>query len=210
MYVFVDDSGDPGFKFGKGSSNYLVYSAFKFHTAEDVSQVSSYIQETKTKHGLNREVELKFTKSKPSLRGKFLNDIGEWKLVSSSIVLDKRRIRPTRAIDLQIMMLSELLCNSGLNLASAKVFLDGQGSRNSIHRIQRGLNLLDIGPTRQIKEVKFADSAKNNLIQLADMVAGSIHRSFENENSKHEDYLTRLLASKGTHTVRRLFGDESR
>jgi hypothetical protein len=210
MYVFVDDSGDPGFKFGKGSSNFLVYSACTFLTAEEVSQISSDIQATKTTLGLNHKVELKFTKSKPALRNNFLAHIGGMDLASTSIVLDKRKIRPTSAINLQIMMLSELLYGSGLNLASAKVFLDGQGSRGLIHAIQRSLKNLEVGPVRSIREVKFADSAKNDLIQLADMIAGSIHRSFEKENSKHEDYLTRLLASKGTHTVRRLFGDESR
>lgn len=210
MHVFVDDSGDPGFKFGKGSSNFLVYSACTFLTAEEVFRASAGIREVKNQYGLNQRVEMKFTKSKPALRRDFLTQIEKLQLASTSIVLDKRKIRPTSAINLQIMMLSELLYSSGLNLASAKVFLDGQGSRGLIHAIQRSLNNLEVGPVRSIREVKFADSAKNDLIQLADMIAGSIHRSFEKENSKHEDYLTRLLASKGTHTVRRLFGDESR
>lgn len=210
MYVFVDDSGDPGFKFGKGSSNFLVYTSLRFMTAEDVSKASGEIVDIKTQLGLQHSVELKFTKSKPSLRRDFLSNIQQLNLISTSVVLDKRRIEPMGATDLQIRLLGELLHNSGLELDSAKVFLDGQGSKDSIHKIQRALKAPSSEPTRQIREVKFADSAKNNLIQLADMIAGSIHKSFEIENSRGEDYLTRLLATKGTHTVRRLFGDESR
>lgn len=210
MYVFVDDSGDPGFKFGQGSSNFLVYSACKFLTSEDVSKASIEIQDIKTQLGLNHSVELKFTKSKPSLRRGFFSKIHQLNLISTSVVLDKRQIEPMSSTELQIRLLRDLLHNSGLDLNSAKVFLDGQGSRDSIHTIQRSLSIANVGAPRQIRELKFADSSKNGLIQLADMIAGSIHRSFENTTSESEDYLTRLLASKGTHTVRRLFGDESR
>ena len=210
MYVFVDDSGDPGFKFGQGSSNFLVYSALIFLTAEDVSEASTEIRKAKFQLGLNHSVELKFTKSKPTIRRDFLIYIHQLNLISTSVVLDKRRIQPIGAIELQTTLLRELLHNSGLTLDSAKVFLDGQGSRDSIHKLQRSLSISAVDSPRRIREVKFADSSKSDLIQLADMIAGSIHRNFESDNTESEDYLTRLLASKGTHTVRRLFGDESR
>jgi hypothetical protein len=44
--------------------------------------------------------------------------------------------------------------------------------------------------------VKFAESHRNNLIQLADMVAGAIARSYRKDDRNEHDRWRKMLGSK--------------
>ena len=65
-------------------------------------------------------------------------------------------------------------------LTEAVVVLDGKGSRTFRRQFASYLKRkIDTEPssTRYIRKVKLQDSAKNNLLQLADMVCGAVYRS---------------------------------
>lgn len=210
MYVFVDDSGDPGFKFGQGSSDFLVYTACIFKTAEKVNYLAVVLETAKESIGLHKEHELKFTKTSHTRRLDFLQFIATEELETISVVLDKRELNANGSRTTQLNMLRLLLLESADEISAAKVFLDGQGSKSHLYVLRSGLRRFSNSSDANIRELKFADSSKNVLIQLADMVAGAIHKSFEGNKPQDQEYVIRLLASKGTHTIRRLFGDESR
>ena len=65
--------------------------------------------------------------------------------------------------------------NAKPQLSDAIVVIDGSGSRDFRKQLATYLRR-KIGPL--IKKVKLQDSRRNNLLQLADMVAGAINRSF--------------------------------
>ena len=44
-------------------------------------------------------------------------------------------------------------------------------------------------------KIRFCDSTKDNLIQLADLIAGSINRSFNNDKTDSETYI-KILRGK--------------
>ena len=66
-------------------------------------------------------------------------------------------------------------------LKGAKVVVDGSGDRE--FRQELGSYLRRHCGPGAIKDVRFADSANDRLIQLADMCAGAIARSYKRERS---------------------------
>jgi len=67
-------------------------------------------------------------------------------------------------------------------LRDAVIIIDGSGSRNFRMQLQRYLKRkVNQGSGRLIKKIKLQDSVRNNLLQLADIVAGSIARSLGNK-----------------------------
>ncbi|MBI4287520.1 MAG: DUF3800 domain-containing protein [Chloroflexi bacterium] len=66
---------------------------------------------------------------------------------------------------------------------NAKVVIDGSGSRDFRQQLQTYLKRRINDPKQHyIREVRVHDSLRNNLLQMADMVAGAIHRSFGEKN----------------------------
>ena len=78
-------------------------------------------------------------------------------------------------------------------LTEATVIIDGSGSREFQRQLQTYLKRRINDPgQRAIGKVKVQDSYRNNLVQLVEMVAGAIHRSF---GSKQDATLYRGIAS---------------
>ncbi|TAL22726.1 MAG: DUF3800 domain-containing protein, partial [Nitrospirae bacterium] len=64
-------------------------------------------------------------------------------------------------------------------LRDAVIIIDGSGSKSFRMQLQQYLKKkMNQGDDRLIRKIKLQDSGKNNLLQLADIVAGSIARSF--------------------------------
>jgi hypothetical protein len=51
--------------------------------------------------------------------------------------------------------------------------------------------------TNEIQSIKFAESHRDNLIQLADMAAGAIARSYRQESRDHAQRWRQMLAESG-------------
>ncbi|MFT4147250.1 MAG: DUF3800 domain-containing protein [Micrococcaceae bacterium] len=77
MFVFIDDSGDPGFKFYKGSSNFLVITCVIFNQREDADETSSKILQLKKQLGISPRQEFKFSQSRESVKSTFLKKISQ-------------------------------------------------------------------------------------------------------------------------------------
>ena len=84
--------------------------------------------------------------------------------------------------------IKEVLAKSQ-NLNKASVRLDGHSGRaykkSAITYLRREVNM----SSSKISKVKFVDSKTDNLIQLADLVAGSILRSTQPDKTDSGDYL---------------------
>lgn len=82
-----------------------------------------------------------------------------------------------------------LLKHSGGSILNAKIRIDGSGNRifrrNFVSYLRKQLNSTQ---TRIINDCKLLDSKQNVLIQLADMVAGSIYRSYQTDKIGHGQY----------------------
>lgn len=90
-----------------------------------------------------------------------------------------------------------LLENARPYLDDATVVIDGSGDRKFREELSRYLRAhINKKDDRSIKSVKVQQSCNNNLIQLADYVAGTVHRVIQKKRGA-EDY-RRLIAHRQT------------
>jgi hypothetical protein len=193
MLIFIDDSGDPGFKFDKGSTRYFVVLLLIFDDELETEKVVTAIKALRSSLGLKEDVEFKFHKSSQRMRRKFLEAINPYKFRLEVLVVDKTMIHVPLATsgehsfyDYAIRVALE---KAQPSIREAKIWIDGNRhkafGRNYIAHLRQALN------TRQrktIKQARIVDSRGNVLIQMADMLAGAIRRSCETSKSDHMIY----------------------
>lgn len=92
MIIAVDDSGDPGMKLGRGSSNYFVIAAVCFPDDLDAEETSLKIKRLRRDLGWNPMHEFKFRKTSPEIRKQFLTEICKRNFNISLVILDKSTI----------------------------------------------------------------------------------------------------------------------
>lgn len=89
-------------------------------------------------------------------------------------------------------MLSLVFENAKPYLKNSTIIIDGSGSRLFKKQLQTYLRK-KIGNSI-VKKVKIQSSHSNNLLQLADMISGAVHRNFTEKGDK--DVYRKLIASK--------------
>ncbi|MFH0803839.1 MAG: DUF3800 domain-containing protein [Candidatus Tagabacteria bacterium] len=197
MLVFIDDSGDPGFKIDKGSSAYFVIAMVIFDDLLEAEKASVAIKELRRKLKFPDNMEFKFAKSCKDVRVKFLETINSFKFRIRSVVVEKSLIRSkelqTNKNSFYSYFIKEALKHS--KLMGAKIRIDGSGDRlfrkSFLSYLRRELNNKE---KHIIKDCKLINSKGNMLIQMVDMVAGAIRRSYI--DSKKDSKLYRGVVKK--------------
>lgn len=199
MLVFIDDSGDPGFKLGRGSSAFFVISAVIFDDFLEAEKTALIIKELRRRLFGRDDVEFKFQKSKRDVRVKFLKSISSCQFRVRCLVVEKRLLySPKLRNEKQSFygyIIKTMLKYSNNSILDAKIRIDGSGDRafkkSFLSYLRRELN----GNEKRIMDgCKLIDSKNDVLIQLADMIAGSIHRSYQVE--KDDSVLYKKLIRK--------------
>jgi hypothetical protein len=188
MLVFIDDSGDPGFKLSKGSSEFFIISAVIFDDYLEAEKTALTIKELRRELFKRDDVEFKFHKSREETRIKFLESVKKCKFRIRCLVVNKSILySPLLRSDRNSFygyIIKTMLKYSNDTIMDAKIRIDGGGDRifrrSFVSYLRKELN----GNEKKIlHNCKMIDSKSDVLIQLADMVAGSIHRSYqENKN----------------------------
>lgn len=183
MLVLIDESGDPGFKLTKGSASVFVAVLVAFHDREAARQTQAAIDELARRLRLSGE--LKFSKSRAEVRDSFFAAVRPFDFRVRAIVVKKeliysRTLRMDKESFYSFFVKSMLKFDGGL-LRGARVVIDGSGDRE--FRQELGAYLRRHCGAGAIKHVRFADSANDRLIQLADMCAGAIARSYKRDRS---------------------------
>lgn len=193
MLVFVDDSGDPGFKLVEGSSSNFVISLVIFDDELEAEKTAVAIKELKRTLGYPDDVEFKFAKSKESTRIAFLECVSKFQFSVRSIVITKNilyseKLRSDKASFYRYAIKTVLQYNRG-RIQDAKLRIDGSGDRKFRQEFLQYLR--QELPSGIVRDSKFADSQSNVLIQLADMIAGTIRR--HNDPAKSDSYPYRQI-----------------
>lgn len=187
MLVFVDESGDPGLKIDKGSSPLFIVALVLFEDNEDADDCDTRINLLRKELSLPEHFEFHFNKNKRSIRRTFMEVIAPYNFWYLGIVINKHKLfgKGFQYKESFYKYATSLVFeNAKRSLENAIVVLDGTGSRD--FRIQMRSYLRkrineERGPVKRIREVKIQSSRNNNLLQLADMVAGAIARSYRRE-----------------------------
>ena len=192
MLVFVDDSGDPGFKFDKGSTRYFVIALVIFSDDLEAEKTAVAIKELRRKLGFPDKMEFKFFKSSREVRERFLHAVTGFDFKVRCLVIDKTKLYSDELKNNKDSFYSyaiKMVLKHSTEVRDAKVKIDGSGDRlfrrNFLYYLRKQLNDKE---RKIIKHCKLVDSKENVLIQLADMVAGSIRRSYDVEKEDHAVY----------------------
>jgi hypothetical protein len=187
MLVFIDESGDPGFKLEKGASPIFVAAMVIFDTSEDAAATEQVIAESEVRR-LHKPREFKFTKCSDFIRDKYFESVAGCRFCIRSIVVKKSviyspRLRADKERFYEYFVKQMMKFDDG-KLNDARVIIDGSGDR----AFKKDLNaaLRARVPAGSIRDVRFKNSASDALVQLADMCVGAIARSYRADRDKSD------------------------
>lgn len=211
MYVFIDDSGDAGFKLGHGSSEHLVIVCCVFESADDAEIAADLIRAFRASLKWHPQQEFKFSKTREDIRLAFFKAVHPAKFFVRSIVIDKKIVMSdkfkTDRVSFYNYAIQEVLTNSFGTISNAKVRIDGKGSREYVKAAEKYFKEQANQRNPVIDKVKFVDSKSDQLIQLADMLAGAIRRWHDTDHQNQAIYRSALRPfAKRTHSDIWLFG----
>lgn len=193
QFIFIDDAGDAGFKFKQGSSRYFVIACVVFSSKSDAEYAGANIKVLRRKLNWKPDHEFKFNKNRREHKIAFLSEMKKHDFTIRAIVVDKTKIHDRALFDnsnkFYLFIIREVLDKFGAELKNARICLDGKGDkeyrRAAATYFRQELNK----KSHRLHEFKLVDSKTDGLIQLADMIAGSIYRSLQKEKSDSNDYL---------------------
>lgn len=197
MLVLIDESGDTGFKLTRGSSSHFVMAMVIFDDEAVAEEASAAIRALREE--LRVRSEFKFAKSHAHVKDAFFDCVCHYRFRVRALVVDKSVVYSgnlrTRKELFYNYFVKLLLEHDNGRLADARIKIDGSGDRhfkNELnvylrHQLHRG----------QVRSIKFAESHRDDLIQLADMVAGAILRSYRSDDRAHAARWRQVLAQHG-------------
>ena len=196
MRVFVDESGDAGLKIEAGSSPYFVVALVIFEDMDEAQSADGRITLLRRELRVHPRFEFHFSKCRKDFRVRFLEAVAPCEFFYHGIVINKAQLwsHGFQCKESIYKYASGLVFENAKEvLTEATVIIDGSGSREFQRQLQTYLKRRINDPgQRSIDKVKVQDSSRNNLVQLVDMVAGAIHRSF---SSKEDATLYRSIVS---------------
>lgn len=193
MLVFIDDSGDPSFAFHKGSTRFFIICSVIFEDELVAQEVALEIRKLKRELNIPDTVEFKFTKSNRDVRIKFLQRVRKYNFKIRVLVVDKYKIhkddlKRRKELFYSYFIKTLLKYNKG-SIENARVRIDGSGDRifkkAFLGYLRRELNSPEV---RIIRKCKLVDSKSDVLIQMADMIAGSINRFYTGKKDDAKIY----------------------
>ena len=196
MLVYIDESGCTGFKLEKKSSPYFTIGMVVFSDLTEAEKASQNIRALKEK--LSIKSEFKFSKSHPNVKDEFFKVACKSKFQLRALIVNKRNIYNSKiranTKNFYNYCLKQLIQDDEGMLTGAHIRIDGKENRLFINTLSQYLN--NQLPKNKIASIKFIDSKKDCLIQLADMSIGAIARAQETGRKDHDRWL-QLLKKKG-------------
>jgi len=186
MLVFVDESGDTGFKFESGSSPNFTIAAVIFDDESPAIQCRNAVADLRRSLGFRSDFEFKFNRSEDRVRMVFLTHVVQYRFRYYSFTLDKPKLS-AGALRQKNRLYSKVVTwvfeNAMPTLRDATVMFDKAGQRDLYKMIEQYLrvSMQSTGNHGAVKRVVAKDSKEDDLLQLADMVCGAVARSFSSK-----------------------------
>lgn len=183
MLVFIDESGDAGFKTNQGSSPVFVAAMVIFADGEAASQTEQCIARSEARR--LHKGEFKFSKTRDDIRDRFFEAVSGCPFSVRAIVVKKdliysAHLRSDKESFYEFFV-KQMLLNDNQRLSRARVVLDGSGDREFRQNLSAAIKKRVRDGA--IRSFKFSDSKSDALVQLADMCVGAIARSFREDRA---------------------------
>ncbi len=185
MLVFVDESGDLGFKFERGSTAFFTIALVVFESGETALACHRAIEDLRSKLLLPDAYEFHFNHDQHERRLAFLTTVRQHDFACYTFTLDKTSPRLTGPGFRQRGSAYKWVCRTALenvadDLTDATIVLDGSGDRLFREQMKTYLRReLNTEQRARIKKVKIGRSRGDPLLQLAGYVAGVTNRLYE-------------------------------
>ncbi len=194
MLVFIDESGDPGLKIEKGSSRYFTVSLVIFEERDEALACDQRINLLRKELGWEPNSEFHFKRNSDKVRRAFLQAVAPYNFFYYGIVINKDPKKLWGEGFRDKKSFYKYTCglvfeNAKEKLESAIIIIDKSGNldfrRQLAKYLRKRMNERD---KKLIRKVKMQRSSGNNLLQLADYVAGVINRSIQKGKKYAEEY----------------------
>jgi Protein of unknown function (DUF3800) len=179
MHLFLDESGDTGFKFRLGSTPVFVIALV---VVNDPAPLDHAVERIRQQYKLPPRYEFKFSETADRLKERFLRGIQDHDFFVRAIVIDKTMIYSERLREKHWFYnyVTKLVLKHDDGLIHEATLVVDKRLPGIVKRrhfdtyLRRELNI----GYRRIREIKHRESARENLLQVADMVVGAIHRRY--------------------------------
>jgi len=204
VLVFVDESGDLGFKLERGSTRFFTMALVVFEDSQAALACQRAIEAVKERLSLPPGYEFHFHSDSHDRRLALLSTVARQSFSCYTFTLDKGSPRLTGPGFQYRSSGYKWVCrvaleNMSADLQNATVVIDGSGERRFRQQIRDYLRReLNSKERERIRKVKVSRSSSDPLIQLADYVAGVTNRLYEGKAGadQYETYLRRKRRSQ--------------
>ncbi|MDQ2786717.1 MAG: DUF3800 domain-containing protein [Chloroflexota bacterium] len=195
MFVYLDESGDTGFKFKQKSSRYFVITLV---VVEDPFFINEAVDKLRDHLGYDYDPEFHFFSTKPEIREQFLFAIRDLDFVVRALVIDKQRLTSPQMRKRETFYNSFvrlLLQHDNGTIDDAILVLDASVKSK---RIQGEMGtylrrMLNSGGTQKISKISHHNSRNDNLIQATDMICGAIYARYNKEDDRYYRIIRRRV-----------------
>jgi hypothetical protein len=179
MHLFLDESGDTGFKFRRGSTPVFVIALV---VVDNPAPLNHTVERLRQQYKLPSRYEFKFSKTADRLKEGFFRGIRDHDFFVRAIVIDKTMIYSEHLREKHWFYnyLTKLMLKHDDGLIHEATLVVDERLPGIVNRrhfdtyLRRELNT----GHRRVQEIKHRDTARENLLQVADMVVGAIHRQY--------------------------------
>lgn len=200
MHIYIDETGDTGFKLAKGSSKIFAITLIIFKDPGEIEKTVKAIKKMEERIRFPQKAEWHFSKVKPAWRKEFLKTLLPYDFEIKTVIMNKKNIEGVK-LSTDKRHFYNYTCKLVLQYSlhdfnEAKIVFDKCGNREFYTEMRQYFRKKCNMDHTSIKSIKSKDSHKEIPLQIADMVAGTIGRRFSGKKDRDEYY--DLIKSKIT------------
>jgi hypothetical protein len=191
VFVYLDESGDTGFKF-PGSSRYFIIALV---LTDDPIPLHEAVDELRESLGFSPKNEFKFYNSSEYVRQAFMEMLMHQNFSARVLVVDKHLMTQPHMHKRETFynyLVRLVLTYDNDSILNATLILDEsiKGEKSKQHfatYLRRSLNTDQA--KRKIRDVKYHRSHSDNVIQVADMISGAVYAKYSRGEARYSEMI---------------------
>lgn len=167
--VFVDESGNPGIKDEQGE---FVIVGVVVIEENDLTKISEEFSKIKQQMNWDADFEFKFSKTNKNIIIKLLKSLSNINFEIYALIFDKKDIS-TNGQTIYNRLLCDLI--KEMRIENADILVDGKTSRRNKNSVA---SFFRKELSKNGNKLRYGNSKSYDGLQLADLIAGTIHRFY--------------------------------